>query len=168
VAASSRKGNRMTGNFEQPKHTGASAAWPEASCVSLRSQGLAQPGTNLVQAEDILTPEELAVYAFSLRSPRDSRSRGSRCPTPGFLLREDPRALPHFFSFSALVALFVASALRATRAQPGRFHACVSGATSDSIGCPGRRFRASAKLKSGFKRAWTAEPFRPGVSSPLW
>jgi hypothetical protein len=50
----------MTGNFDQPKHTGASAAWPEASCVSLRSQGLAQPGTNLVQADDILTPEELA------------------------------------------------------------------------------------------------------------
>jgi hypothetical protein len=75
------------GIFEQPKHTGASAAWPEASCVSLRSQGLAQPGTNLVQAEDILTPEELAVYAFSLRSPRDSRSRGSRCPTPGFTRR---------------------------------------------------------------------------------
>ena len=50
----------MTGNFEQPKHTGASAARPEASCVSLRSQGLAQPGTSLVQADDILTPEELA------------------------------------------------------------------------------------------------------------
>jgi hypothetical protein len=37
----------MTGNFEQPKHTGARDAWPEAS-------------TSLVQADDILTPEEVA------------------------------------------------------------------------------------------------------------
>jgi hypothetical protein len=59
----------MTGNFEQPKHTGASVAWPEASCVSLRSQGLAQPGTNLVQADDIITPEELARLSVSLCSP---------------------------------------------------------------------------------------------------
>jgi len=46
----------MTGNFEQPKHTGASAAWPEAS-------------TSLVQADDILTPEELARLSVSLCSP---------------------------------------------------------------------------------------------------
>jgi hypothetical protein len=74
VAASSGKGNRMTGNFEQPKHTGGSAAWPEAS-------------TSLVQADDIIMPEELAAYAFSLRSPRGSRNRGSRCQTPGFTRR---------------------------------------------------------------------------------
>ena len=101
----------MTGTIEQPKHTGASAAWPEASCVSLRSQGLAQPGTNLVQADDILTPEELAAYALSLRSPRGSRNRGSRCPTPG-------------------------STRRPAGAAEIPFHACVSGATCDSIGCP--------------------------------
>jgi hypothetical protein len=42
VAASSRKGNRMTGNVEQPKST----TRVEAS--------------SLIKAEDILTPEELA------------------------------------------------------------------------------------------------------------
>ena len=46
----------MTGNLEQPKRTGASAAWPEAS-------------TSLVQADDILTPEELARLSVSLCSP---------------------------------------------------------------------------------------------------
>jgi hypothetical protein len=48
----------MTGTIEQPKHTGASAAWPEAS-------------TSLVQADDILTPEELAAYSvFSALTKR--------------------------------------------------------------------------------------------------
>jgi len=68
------------GNFEQPKHTGASAAWPGASCVSLRSKVSRNRGTNLVQADDILTPEELAAYAFSLRSPIGSRNRGLKVP----------------------------------------------------------------------------------------
>jgi hypothetical protein len=47
VAASSRKGNRMTWTIEHTKRTGA----------------------NLVQAEDILTPEELARLFVSLCSP---------------------------------------------------------------------------------------------------
>src|ERR1022692_1569157 len=46
----------MTGNFEQPKHTGARDAWPEAS-------------TSLVQADDILMPEEVARLTVSLCSP---------------------------------------------------------------------------------------------------
>jgi hypothetical protein len=59
----------MTGTIEHPKRTGGASNDESA---------------NLVQAGDILTPEELAAYAFSLRSPRGSRNRGSRCPTPGF------------------------------------------------------------------------------------
>jgi hypothetical protein len=60
----------MTGTIEQSKRTAASDARADES-------------GNLVKAEDILTPEELAAYAFDLRSPRSSRNRGSRCPTPG-------------------------------------------------------------------------------------
>jgi hypothetical protein len=95
----------MTGNFEQPKHRGASAAWPEASCVSLRSQGLAQPGTNLVRAEVTLTPEELAGYAFSLRSPRGSHNLGSRCQTPGFTKR--PAGAAALFQVSSALAALI-------------------------------------------------------------
>jgi hypothetical protein len=58
----------MTGNFEQPKHTGASAAWPEAS-------------TSLVQADDILTPEELAAKLKVPDSWVYEKTRG-RCRNP--------------------------------------------------------------------------------------
>jgi|CZKX01.1.fsa_nt_gi excisionase family DNA binding protein len=58
----------MTGNFEQPKHTGASAAWPEAS-------------TSLVQADDILTPEELAARLKVPDSWVYEKTRG-RCRNP--------------------------------------------------------------------------------------
>jgi hypothetical protein len=57
----------MTGNFEQPKHTGASAAWPEAS-------------TSLVQADNILTPEELAARLKVPDSWVYEKTRG-RCRT---------------------------------------------------------------------------------------
>ncbi len=68
VAASNRKGNRMTGNFEHPKRTGASADWTEASA-------------NLVQAEDILTPEELAARLKVPDSWVYEKTRG-RCRNP--------------------------------------------------------------------------------------
>jgi len=66
VAASSRKGNRMTGNFEQPKHTGASAAWPEAS-------------TSLVKVDDILTPRSLPLIRF-LCAHQGVRAPGLKVP----------------------------------------------------------------------------------------
>jgi excisionase family DNA binding protein len=70
VAASNRKGNRMTGNVEHPKRTGASAVseWPEASA-------------NLVKAEDILTPEELASRLKVPDSWVYEKTRG-RCRNP--------------------------------------------------------------------------------------
>jgi excisionase family DNA binding protein len=81
VAASTRKGNRMTGIVEHPKRTGASASWAETSSVSLRSQELAQPGANLVKAEDILTPEELAARLKVPDSWVYEKTRG-RCRNP--------------------------------------------------------------------------------------
>jgi hypothetical protein len=111
----------MTGNFEQPKHTGASAAWPGAS-------------TSLVQADDILTPEELAAYALSLRSPGLAQP-GLKVPD-SWVYEKTRGRCRSLSGSSALAALCVASALRATGAQPGRFHACVSGATRAPIGCP--------------------------------
>jgi excisionase family DNA binding protein len=94
VAASSRKGIHMTGNFEHTKRTSDSAASSraEGSCVSLRSsfplhslrecnraQELAQPG--LVQAEDIITPEELAARLKVPESWVYEKTRG-RCRNP--------------------------------------------------------------------------------------
>jgi hypothetical protein len=123
----------MTGTIEHPNRTGASAAseWAEASCVSLRSQtqvgsalrataGLAQPGASLVKAEDIITPEELAAHSFSLRSPTGSRNRGSRCPTHGSTKRP-----------AAAAAIYQVPLRLLRGAQPGRFHACGSGAMCD-------------------------------------
>jgi excisionase family DNA binding protein len=63
VAASSRKGNRMTGNVEHPKRT----AWAETS--------------TLVKAEDILTPEELAAKLKVPDSWVYEKTRG-RCRNP--------------------------------------------------------------------------------------
>jgi len=70
VAASSRKGNRMTGNVEHTKRTGASAAseWAGESA-------------NLVKAEDILTPEELAARLKVPDSWVYEKTRG-RCRNP--------------------------------------------------------------------------------------
>jgi excisionase family DNA binding protein len=68
VAASSRKGNRMTGTVEHPKRTGASAAWADESA-------------NLVKAEDILTPEELAARLKVPDSWVYEKTRG-RCRYP--------------------------------------------------------------------------------------
>jgi excisionase family DNA binding protein len=61
------KGNRMAGNLEQTKRTGASAAWTEAS--------------SLVKAEDILTPEELAARLKVPDSWVYEKTRG-RCRNP--------------------------------------------------------------------------------------
>jgi hypothetical protein len=47
-----------------------------------------EPRTNPVNAEDIITPEELAAYSLSLRSPRGSRNRAQGAGLMG--LREDP------------------------------------------------------------------------------
>jgi len=127
----------MTGTIEQPKHTGASAAWPEAS-------------TTLVQADDILTPEELAAYAFSLRSPRGSRNRGSSCPTPGSTRRP---------AGAAAVYEVPLHLLRGT--QPGRFHACVSGATCDSIGCPWFAYSGDMAGRPAPRMARPARPNPP-------
>jgi hypothetical protein len=79
VAASSRKGIHMTGNFEHTKCTGPNAA-------SSRTEASA----SLVKAEDIITPEELA----------------ARLKVPRLLgLRKDPRALPESDSIPAARAL---------------------------------------------------------------
>jgi hypothetical protein len=70
VAASSRKGNRMTGTIEHTKRTGASSAsaWAEKSA-------------SLVKAEDILTPEELASRLKVPDSWVYEKTRG-RCRNP--------------------------------------------------------------------------------------
>ncbi len=65
VAASSRKGNRMTWNVEHPKRAGAASA----------------EGSSLVKAEDILTPEELAARLKVPDSWVYEKTRG-RCRNP--------------------------------------------------------------------------------------
>ena len=70
VAASNRKGTHMTGNFEHRNRTSQSAAssWAEASA-------------NLVKAEDIITPEELAAKLKVPDSWVYEKTRG-RCRNP--------------------------------------------------------------------------------------
>ena len=125
----------MTGNFEQPKHTGASAAWPEASCVSLRSQGLAQPGTNLVQAEDILTPEELAAY--SVFSALTKRFAQPGLKVPDSWVNEKTRGRCRTFSVSLRL---LRCSLPLRFAQPGRNRADSMPASRElraiQFGCP--------------------------------
>jgi len=70
VAASNRKGNHMTGNFDHTQRTGQSAA-------SSRTETSANP----VKAEDIITPEELAARLKVPESWVYEKTRG-RCRNP--------------------------------------------------------------------------------------
>lgn len=100
VAASSRKGNRMTGTVEHTKRTGANAAsaWADESA-------------SLVKAEDILTPEELAARLKVPDSWVYEKTRG-RCRNPIPCLRLGRYVR---FDWTAVATWLTAPAPRETR-----------------------------------------------------